>query len=925
MVCSHLESFVHLMALSRGCALAILLIIPVPLAAVPLVCAQPAGKAAAVQRNLLPAGSYHALVIFARFADESASDDASGPSFARALFDPDRPGSLTHFFDEMSGGQLRLTGEALPRWYVSSQPSSAYVGRDSARGYRDFVPEILAQVDADVDLGAFDNDGPDGRPNSGDDDGFVDLIFINLQTTPTGFIRGGATGVANLGLDRVFTSDDKGVEGVEILIRSDSDRVAAAGTLQRGHTFELAVGSMAHEFGHLMGLPDLYDLDFNSAAGTLEPRNDSAGIGYWGLMGHGALGWNEVDGPNPLSVWSLGQLGWLGPGNSRLITVTENMRDLAITDVRKGGNVYRLPGRGASNYYLVVHRRPGSSYYERNLPGSGLLIWEIDEEQLTNNIEQAKLIDLVTSDGRFLDAGFPLGKRPAPDSGLDNLDFWAHDENYRREYGGNLGDGTDFFDGVVATDFWVGSNPSPVSGTRVGNIRRDGDVMTADLLLDDPHRAGRIDDDVRWDGEVVVVGDIVVNLNGRLFIGPGAQVRVDRDLRGTGRDPERVEFIVDGELSTGARLGSPATITSAADDPRPGDWYGISIESTGRVTLINTHIQHVHIGVAGRQVNEDQVLKRVQISGATHSGVQISQLVGILSLSEVSVTQADSSGVSVIGTGSLTVAASTFVSNGLTGLSLEGGRIRLLNSRFVDNGLQHEAGANLVLGPGGRGIVSENQLSGGVGILCRASREVRIVDNKMSDGRIGLISSSSRPWVENNLISGNELAIQVSGLEVPAFLRLNTIEGSERLVESTAMLDLNARNNWWGRDEEDWIGERMTGVVFWQPILNVDPRLTVEFDLAQNYPNPFNGSTVIDYAIGIETPILANALDLDLQVRNVAGALVRQLVYEKAAPGRYSISWDGRSDDGQPVASGVYVYVLRVGPIVRSQRLMLLK
>ena len=117
----------------------------------------------------------------------------------------------------------------------------------------------------------------------------------------------------------------------------------------------------------------------------------------------------------------------------------------------------------------------------------------------------------------------------------------------------------------------------------------------------------------------------------------------------------------------------------------------------------------------------------------------------------------------------------------------------------------------------------------------------------------------------------------------------------------------------------------MTGSVSWQPILNVDPRLSVEFGLAQNYPNPFNGSTVIDYAIGIETPILVNALDLDLQVRNVAGALVRQLVYEKAAPGRYSISWDGRNDDGQPVASGVYVYVLRVGPIVRSQRLMVLK
>ena len=122
-------------------------------------------------------GQLHALVIFARFQDESGP--SSVPAFAGQLFDPAMPGSLTHFFDEMSSGQFSMTGEVLPRIYVSAGPAARYLSdSDTGRGdFGRFTREILNAADFDIDFGRFDNDGPDGIPNSGDDDGFVGLVI----------------------------------------------------------------------------------------------------------------------------------------------------------------------------------------------------------------------------------------------------------------------------------------------------------------------------------------------------------------------------------------------------------------------------------------------------------------------------------------------------------------------------------------------------------------------------------------------------------------------------------------------------------------------------------------------------------------------------------------------------------------------------
>ncbi|RKY67014.1 MAG: hypothetical protein DRP97_07700, partial [Candidatus Latescibacterota bacterium] len=261
-------------------------------------------------------GTVNVLTVFAGFSDERWEGDTA-PSYAEDLFDPDLPGSFSHFYDAMSFGVLKVRGVALPKRYFSDHPSSYYqADSDTSRGkFGAFVLDILRKVDADpsVDFGQFDNDGPDGLPNSGDDDGSVDFLFINLRSAPKNFLFGPAIGFATLGLESEYITQSKAAQA------SSPIRISR-GSVQEVQGFSYAVGVMAHEFGHGLGLPDLYNtshLEFPDQP----PREESAGIGRWGLMGHGALGWNGADGPVPFCAWSRERLGWLSIEKGNLIEV----------------------------------------------------------------------------------------------------------------------------------------------------------------------------------------------------------------------------------------------------------------------------------------------------------------------------------------------------------------------------------------------------------------------------------------------------------------------------------------------------------------------------------------------------------------------------------------------------------------------------
>lgn len=103
-------------------------------------------------------------------------------------------------------------------------------------------------------------------------------------------------------------------------------------------------------------------------------------------------------------------------------------------------------------------------------------------------------------------------------------------------------------------------------------------------------------------------------------------------------------------------------------------------------------------------------------------------------------------------------------------------------------------------------------------------------------------------------------------------------------------------------------------------IVRVDDKevLSWRYELHPNYPNPFNPKTVIGYD-------LARPCEVTLGVYNLAGQKVRTLLEEEEQPGRHRVIWDGRSDSGQEVASGVYFYRIQAGDFTEAKRMVLLR
>jgi hypothetical protein len=111
-----------------------------------------------------------------------------------------------------------------------------------------------------------------------------------------------------------------------------------------------------------------------------------------------------------------------------------------------------------------------------------------------------------------------------------------------------------------------------------------------------------------------------------------------------------------------------------------------------------------------------------------------------------------------------------------------------------------------------------------------------------------------------------------------------------------------------------------TGFHGWSGFLEVETEFAspVVAGLEQNYPNPFNPETLIAYRVG-------SANEVELSVYDVRGRRVTTLVSSTQQPGIYRVRWGGENSQGQPVASGVYFYRLRVGDEHFSRKMVLMK
>ena len=141
------------------------------------------------------------------------------------------------------------------------------------------------------------------------------------------------------------------------------------------------MGVIAHEFGHDLKWPDLYDID-----------GSSYGVGDWALMGTGY--WNGLgvagDSPALPDVWSKWYQGWLTP-----TTISGYSYGQPIPQIETNPTAFLLrpnpdavdwlygANSGQGEYFLVENRQQTS--YDLALPGEGLLIWHIDETLRSDN------------------------------------------------------------------------------------------------------------------------------------------------------------------------------------------------------------------------------------------------------------------------------------------------------------------------------------------------------------------------------------------------------------------------------------------------------------------------------------------------------------------------------------------------------------
>lgn len=319
------------------------------------------------------------------------------------------------------------------------------------------VAEAVCLADGDIDFAFYDNDGPDGVPDSGDDDGYVDFLLVIHPGIGAEHMIGSCNDIWSLQSD---------LEKYEPTQGTTADGVGIGPFVIVPELGE--IGVFAHEVCHLLGLPDLY----NSETGELV-------VGWYCLMAYGAWGGPQgTEGrvPSHLSAPMKYLLGWMEPtrlclgcesGDSAMAALVRPIEVFGTGSAYEmlhnpGGMDWNPKGTGEGEYFLVENRQKDLGAFDDYLPGSGLLIWRVDESRRNNNSPSGRLAEVIQADGD--------GLLPGSDS-----DFWP----------GSL----------WKTEFTPDTDPSSAlsggrfSGVAIENIKAVSDYgMSMDVRLGLPKR-----------------------------------------------------------------------------------------------------------------------------------------------------------------------------------------------------------------------------------------------------------------------------------------------------------------------------------------------------------------------------------------------------------------------------------------------------
>lgn len=297
---------------------------------------------------------------------------------------------VTEYFHNVSTGRLTLEIQVFPNApeeVYSLEHQMTYYGSDEKeiQGACELLRDAVNAADVDVDFSMFNaviimhagsGQEADIYRNSPDDIHSVFLTLIDLiNYLPE----------SGLGYEGIPTNDGVFVaEGVIVPEQETQDG------------FGLGVlGTIVHEFFHQLGLPDLYDT-----------VNGGVGVGGWDVMGYGQWLMSGFW-PSSPSAWSRTWLGWT---TVRTVEPAEQ----GTWSVSCSDTVLKVRISG-TEYFLIENRQRDpdgngmcdTDEHDWGLPGSGILIWHIDQGVIdsmsplnrVNGDPEHKGVDLEEADG----------------------------------------------------------------------------------------------------------------------------------------------------------------------------------------------------------------------------------------------------------------------------------------------------------------------------------------------------------------------------------------------------------------------------------------------------------------------------------------------------------------------------------------------
>jgi M6 family metalloprotease-like protein len=345
-------------------------------------------------------GTHHSLIILAQFADQDSRGTTTAAQWAGRFFGAS--GSVDDYYNEVSYGQLRFApatetygtqndgvvgwvtmeyDHPVPEWESSPDPYGA-----SSR----IVEDAIDAADAYVDYSDYDTRAPFGT-----------ITADELHVTVVAAGGEAATGCAGDGGEiwahMSSTSTTPTVDGVEVG-GGDGGSYTILGEIQcNGGNHMATLGTVVHELGHDLDMPDLYDVDDTS----------TGGVGTWSVMALGS--WNSVfpdyQGASPAHPDAFLKYyeGWTGPtaisGSQRVsLDDAESSRDAVRLGPNPGGVDWTFWSQvGSGEYFLAENRQ--LTGYDAGLPGCGILIYHVDETRSANSEDARRLVDLEEADG----------------------------------------------------------------------------------------------------------------------------------------------------------------------------------------------------------------------------------------------------------------------------------------------------------------------------------------------------------------------------------------------------------------------------------------------------------------------------------------------------------------------------------------------